>query len=417
MADDRVLLPGGPAADQAVAAWAADGVDVVRIFVQWDEVSPSPGAKKRARGRLRLLAHRRRGRSRPRRGHGADAHADRARAGVGDAGPVARQPPLPAVARRATRSSRATPWRTSRAACTATSCGTSRTSPSGWRRSPRRRRSTATSSTRPCRRSGRSTARRSCYVGALAPRARSRCRSCAGSAAWTARYRRVRTGRVPQLPPDLGHGARLPPALRHATRRCSPFPGANDANLASLGRLEAVLDRLRNAGRLRIGGSLWLDEYGYQTNPPDPFLGRVARHAGPLAAGGRLPDLAQSAGEAADAVRLAGRAGCARLGVLGLAVGPALCQRAPEAGAGALPGAVLRRREPRRAVGPGAPRRGASGARAAPHARRRRGRPWPASRPMRAATGCAASDFVRGASYRFVPADGATHASATRSAG
>jgi hypothetical protein len=34
-----------------------------------------------------------------------------------------------------------------------------------------------------------------------------------------------------------------------------------------------VLDRLRNAGRLRIGGSLWLDEYGYQTNPPDPFLG------------------------------------------------------------------------------------------------------------------------------------------------
>jgi hypothetical protein len=34
-----------------------------------------------------------------------------------------------------------------------------------------------------------------------------------------------------------------------------------------------VLDRLRNAGRLRINGSLWLDEYGYQTNPPDPFLG------------------------------------------------------------------------------------------------------------------------------------------------
>src|SRR3954465_11516913 len=50
MADDRVLLNGGAAADQAVAAWAADGVDVVRIFVQWDEVSPSPGAKKRPAG-------------------------------------------------------------------------------------------------------------------------------------------------------------------------------------------------------------------------------------------------------------------------------------------------------------------------------------------------------------------------------
>src|SRR4051812_16126890 len=50
MADDRVLLKGGPAADQAVAAWAADGVDVVRIFVQWDDASPSPGAHKRPPG-------------------------------------------------------------------------------------------------------------------------------------------------------------------------------------------------------------------------------------------------------------------------------------------------------------------------------------------------------------------------------
>src|SRR5438874_10059761 len=50
MADDRVLLGGGPAADAAVAAWTADGVDVVRIFVQWDEVSPSPSAHGRPAG-------------------------------------------------------------------------------------------------------------------------------------------------------------------------------------------------------------------------------------------------------------------------------------------------------------------------------------------------------------------------------
>src|SRR3954471_11873858 len=50
IADDRVLLNGGPAADDAVAAWAADGVDVVRIFAQWDEVSPSPGARRRPAG-------------------------------------------------------------------------------------------------------------------------------------------------------------------------------------------------------------------------------------------------------------------------------------------------------------------------------------------------------------------------------
>src|SRR3954453_2673678 len=50
MSDDRVLLNGGPAADSAVAAWAADGVDVVRIFVQWDKASPSPGSHKRPAG-------------------------------------------------------------------------------------------------------------------------------------------------------------------------------------------------------------------------------------------------------------------------------------------------------------------------------------------------------------------------------
>src|SRR3954452_23931745 len=50
MADDRLLLGGGPAADQAVAAWSADGVDVVRIFVQWDEASPSPGSRRRPAG-------------------------------------------------------------------------------------------------------------------------------------------------------------------------------------------------------------------------------------------------------------------------------------------------------------------------------------------------------------------------------
>src|SRR3954453_19051728 len=50
IADDRVLLNGGPVADDAVAAWAANGVDVVRIFAQWDEISPSPGARKRPAG-------------------------------------------------------------------------------------------------------------------------------------------------------------------------------------------------------------------------------------------------------------------------------------------------------------------------------------------------------------------------------
>ena len=109
------------------------------------------------------------------------------------------------------------------------------------------------------------------YVGALAPRSQPlsflRRLGCVD-----ARYRRVRTGACRSFHPISATAlAYHPHSVTNSPVR--PFPGANDANLASLGRLEAVLDRLRNAGRLRIGGSLWLDEYGYQTNPPDPFLG------------------------------------------------------------------------------------------------------------------------------------------------
>jgi hypothetical protein len=54
------------------------------------------------------------------------------------------------------------------------------------------------------------------------------------------------------------------------------YRNRDDVNLASLGRLEAALDRLQRARRLRsttrrIG--LFLDEYGYQTRPPDRTAG------------------------------------------------------------------------------------------------------------------------------------------------
>jgi hypothetical protein len=41
IADDRILMPGGPAADRAVAEWAAIGVDTVRIFAQWSRIAPA----------------------------------------------------------------------------------------------------------------------------------------------------------------------------------------------------------------------------------------------------------------------------------------------------------------------------------------------------------------------------------------
>src|SRR4051794_14861474 len=46
IADDRVLLNGGPAADQAVAAWSQLGVQTVRIYALWSRIGPSaPGGE------------------------------------------------------------------------------------------------------------------------------------------------------------------------------------------------------------------------------------------------------------------------------------------------------------------------------------------------------------------------------------
>ncbi len=41
IADDRILMPGGPAADRAVAEWSAMGVVTVRIFALWSRIAPA----------------------------------------------------------------------------------------------------------------------------------------------------------------------------------------------------------------------------------------------------------------------------------------------------------------------------------------------------------------------------------------
>ena len=59
------------------------------------------------------------------------------------------------------------------------------------------------------------------------------------------------------------------------------FPNPDDVSLASLPRLESALDKIQRGGgaeglaRSRFG--LFIDEYGYQTNPPD----RVVRDLAP----------------------------------------------------------------------------------------------------------------------------------------
>src|SRR4051794_20445667 len=50
IADDRILLGGGPDADKAVADWKALGIQQVRIYARWSQIAPGPRSKSRPKG-------------------------------------------------------------------------------------------------------------------------------------------------------------------------------------------------------------------------------------------------------------------------------------------------------------------------------------------------------------------------------
>ncbi|HEX6653197.1 MAG TPA: hypothetical protein VF072_10670 [Thermoleophilaceae bacterium] len=58
----------------------------------------------------------------------------------------------------------------------------------------------------------------------------------------------------------------------------NPDPTANDATIHSFGRVLKVLDQARASGKLKSKKKLpiWNTEFGFQTNPPDPFAARIA---------------------------------------------------------------------------------------------------------------------------------------------
>jgi hypothetical protein len=60
----------------------------------------------------------------------------------------------------------------------------------------------------------------------------------------------------------------------HPYSRTSPpgasHPNPDDAPLANTDRLEGLLDQLAQRGRITPNLPLYLNEYGYETNPPDP---------------------------------------------------------------------------------------------------------------------------------------------------
>jgi hypothetical protein len=284
VADDRVLMAGGPAADRVVAEWAANGVDVVRVFALWSRIEGRDGyhwgpldqAVQRVRGAGLGLMLTVSGpgpvwTSRvPRRGRGAympdkGKFAAFARAVASRYGPyvdryiVWNEPNLPS-------------WLQPQASCTRRGCtpvaphlyrGLVRAAyPAIRAADPGAQVLIGTMSSRGHDlRSRNATHRPLAFLRAL---------GCVDR-----RFRRLRGGLCRGFRPATGDGFAFHP---HGTLT-SPdraYPNPDDVNLASLGRLEGVLDRLQRGGRLRATTrrfGLYLDEYGYQTRPPDRTAG------------------------------------------------------------------------------------------------------------------------------------------------
>lgn len=88
----------------------------------------------------------------------------------------------------------------------------------------------------------------------------------------TASYKPITTGDCKAFKPVTGDAlAYHPHSLRFSPGQHDP--DTNNARMGDLDRLTGVLDRLTTKGRLKVAHAkrlpLWLDEYGYETNPPD----------------------------------------------------------------------------------------------------------------------------------------------------
>jgi hypothetical protein len=297
IADDRILMAGGTVADRAVAEWSAMGVDTVRVFALWSRIAPA---------------------RRPR-GFDADdpsdpsyqwAHLDRAIDLVRRAGMTVTLTvtgPGPAWTSRAP-GRRQGQWKPRPTAYAAFAEAVARRYASSvdryilWNEpnisvwlSPQAR----------CRK-GRCTPVaphlyrnlvRAAYpaiadqdpvseivIGALSPRGQRlrnantvmrpllflRRLGCRNDA-----FQRLTTAGCRGFKPATGDGfaihpysGRLAPELRH--------PNADDVGLAQVRTLTSTLDRLQRARAIRSTARrmpIFIDEYGYQTSPPDRILG------------------------------------------------------------------------------------------------------------------------------------------------
>jgi hypothetical protein len=288
IADDRILLAGGPTADQAVAEWQRLGVQQVRIYALWNRIAPSRsprgeyawGALDEAVARvtaagmkpmLTITGPGPRWTSRsPRRrdprydpnpklyaqfaGMVAERYGDRV-----DRYVLWNEPNLSG-------------WLRPQARCKRGRCAT--VGPHLYRALARGAYAAVHGADKNAQ----------VLIGAMSSRGSSLLRANSnqrplaflrGLACVDARYQRLRSGRCKKFKPLKADGFAFHP---HGilTPPWQPFSNPDDVGIASLSRLTGALDRLQRMHRLKPTTrrfNLYLDEFGYQTRPPDAFAG------------------------------------------------------------------------------------------------------------------------------------------------
>jgi hypothetical protein len=287
IADDRVLLAGGPEADAAVAEWQELGIQQVRIYALWSRIGgPSADAPYQwdqldhavdrvvAAGMKPLLtitgpgplwSSRRAERGDPRWDPDPALFADFAGAVAARYGDrvdryvIWNEPNLGS-------------WLRPQAACFGKVC--TAVSPHLYRGLVRAA-YPAIHAADPGAQvligamSSRGTALRS-ENSTLRPMAFLRAFACVD-----AHLNKVRSGRCKGFAPATGDGFAFHP---HGvlTAPDKAFANPDDVSLASLGRLERALDTIQRRGGLKSSKGrfgIYIDEYGYQTNPPDRVSG------------------------------------------------------------------------------------------------------------------------------------------------
>jgi hypothetical protein len=303
IADDRILVAGGPTADRAVREWKRLGVDTVRIFALWSRLAPFPDARRKPEGfdaadpnspayawswldaavtRVREAGmdvtlsvtgpgplwssgSPRRGRAthRPKpREYAAFAEAVARRYGhVVDRYLLWNEPNLRT-------------WLRPQAECKRKG-GRQRCkliAPHLYRGLVR--------AAYPRVREGDPGA--DVVIGSLAPRGSSVRRDLSirpleflrAMGCRTASFRRMRSGACRRFRPASGDGLAIHPYALLAPPD-KPLNHPDDVNLGELDDVTRTVDRLRRAGGLRSSGrmGIYVDEFGYQTNPPDRFGG------------------------------------------------------------------------------------------------------------------------------------------------